>query len=369
MKRNKSIIDALVVSLIVALLAFTPIAFAQQTAALADPIPIPLPEIKHAGRLIKELNYFTGRKSGPFTLPSKPLLKQQPLQIWRLPVPCENLYPHTFVPLFSESQICSNAKWKTLINCNKELLLHTSQLETWPIRLTKKNTSLTGKSYLKQSLWNFFPFRIAIRQIYEDSDPEKSPIDFEPFVSVRALRNQPFEHHVLMSVQSNQIHLEFSHAPLWDSSGTFAFDGKRLLYLNGSVRYKSVVQLLREESLDLSTIKADALAQFFKESLLDSKRSTHWIVSSQDDIKDRKKDHYKVNNDELKMCSEYLVPPTVSGNSKIGWKVNFTTVSGFLHFKYRVSAMVVTVSPQYEVTVGERLLSTKIFSRVPDLRY
>jgi hypothetical protein len=191
------------------------------------------------------------------------------------------------------------------------------------------------------------------------------PVD--PEFSSRTLEYQPFQRHTLMKISSSGTGLDIGRAPMYGSAGIFAYDGTKLLYLGGKDKRINIETLLRQEALSLETMDEKVLARFFSQTFLGSGYGMHVIITCSNDLLDFQKQYYRVDPEEFDHCSNRLAGPSLTGNADVGWKLHFVTLNGSMTWLQNVTAYDITVSPNYDVSVCEQVLSKRIFSVHPHI--
>jgi hypothetical protein len=173
--------------------------------------------------------------------------------------------------------------------------------------------------------------------------------------SVCPLKDQPFLKHNLLEVETPS-----------GSGEVFAFDGSQFLCMDGHEGKHNFSRILKSEQTQLQAVSPMTLAYSFIETFLHSGSQVEAIVAKDADLLDFEKGGYEVDRTQLQACSDHLVTPSIFGDCETGWSVHFTTVKGVMQDLREVTAYGVEVSPQYEMSVKKRILSPKIFSRVPN---
>ena len=157
------------------------------------------------------------------------------------------------------------------------------------------------------------------------------------------------------------------------SWGIFAYDGTTFLSLVPDD--DSLDRLLQQEGRDLDSAEPERFAQFLCDvRLSDRSCHGHTVVATADSLRgfgDRSPPHeYKVNEPELRRVEGRISYPTVVRREVGGWEIVFTTVYGWKHNKRELGVERVEVSEEFRVhRRGREILSKRIFSKTPALRY
>lgn len=78
---------------------------------------------------------------------------------------------------------------------------------------------------------------------------------------------------------------------------------------------------------------------------------------------------YEVDAREWERVGTRVIAPVVSGDAGSGWRLEFCSVVGWMHQKRTLVRHLVRFSPDFRIYPRKRVLSRRIFARVPDLMY
>ena len=169
------------------------------------------------------------------------------------------------------------------------------------------------------------------------------------FNSAQQLTQPKFlKRHILLEVSvRGYVFPRSPTPPSGSTSGLYAYDGNRLLYLDGPEGKKYLGEILRTESTQIDQIDPIELAEFFKETILPMPRLQSVLQS----YKDVEKCANLFHN-----CA--IAKPSVTRTAEHGWTIHFWTLrssGGCLNnqssqlFEYTIA-----VSPQFEITYLEK---------------
>jgi hypothetical protein len=152
----------------------------------------------------------------------------------------------------------------------------------------------------------------------------------------------------------------------------FAFDGNKLIYLNGPNAKNNLSSVLKAENCPLEMVEPDKLASLFCLTILQKNDDSATVLSSPDDLKTYAKVKYdKLDLNEFNKCAAQIKSPHIDGNQKTGWKISFCTLHGQMEtgITKNVSSYQIEISPQYNLSLQEKVLSSNIFSYVRQVVY
>jgi hypothetical protein len=180
-----------------------------------------------------------------------------------------------------------------------------------------------------------------------------------------------FRRHVLFTVSGSRGVLPFPALPA-GSWATFAFDGAELALL--SPGDDSFARLLRREARPLEEAEPAELAQLVCDFALPRPPThRHVVLRAAADLETFTLDRlggYEVDRRELARARPAIEPPSVTALDEGGWSIAFTTVLGWMHELDDLGLEAIWVEPDFSLNVGpRRVLSARIFKRLPGLRY
>jgi hypothetical protein len=155
--------------------------------------------------------------------------------------------------------------------------------------------------------------------------------------------------------------LETHVLPSGGTCGNFATDGEKIWYLGGVRKQKNLESLLRDEGVRLDRADPVKLSELLSKLLLDQRNTFYRVLPSAADIP--KRGCCDLNEAERPKYEGKVKPPAVTGDGQSGWAVEFYTLSGWMHETFVLTRHVVEVSPRYEVTRRDEVLSEHVFSR------
>jgi hypothetical protein len=180
-----------------------------------------------------------------------------------------------------------------------------------------------------------------------------------------------FRRHVLFTVSGPRDVLPVPALPS-GSWATFAFDGAELTLL--SPEDDSFARVLRREARPLDEADSAELAQLICDFGLPRPRlHRHVVLRAAADLETftlGRLGGYEVDRRELARARPSIEPPTVAALDEGGWSIAFTTVLGWMHELDDLGVESIWVEPDFSLNVGaRRVLSARIFKRLPGLRY
>ncbi len=183
-----------------------------------------------------------------------------------------------------------------------------------------------------------------------------------------------FERNRLLRVSVNDLFLEEVCLPGRRTVGIFAYDSTRLLYLQGdpATRANRLQELLTSENRPLDDADAEKLGRLFSTCLLDRRNDTHDVILSLTNLNEYGRSvgqPYTVDSKEVEKISDRLSPPAIIGSTERGWRLSVVTVFGWKHNKEHLILNEFRITPDFEITVTQKVLSKCIFSQMPTLRY
>lgn len=192
---------------------------------------------------------------------------------------------------------------------------------------------------------------------YDPTVEEVRPVDDGGF----------FGRHSIFWVWVRGWFLEASRLPDLSSCGMFAFDGMSLSYLNHTDP-EDLQRVLAAEGRPLDQADAYLLASIFAEAMLRRRNDDHVVLRSPDILiqYDRR---YQLDQREFIRCVDQIKSPSVASDSQGGWLMSFLTLHGWMHQKETLARQEVRISANFSIRHQETVLSRKIFSRVPRIRY
>jgi hypothetical protein len=193
---------------------------------------------------------------------------------------------------------------------------------------------------------------------YDPTVEEVRPVDDGGF----------FRRHSIFWVWVRGWFLEASWLPSLSSSGMFAFDGMSLSYLNHTDP-ENLQRVLAVEGRPLDQADAYLLASIFAEAILLRDNHDHVVLRSPDMLIHYEKRGYQLDQREFIRCVDQIKSPSVASDSQGGWLMSFLTLHGWMHKKETLARQEVRISANFSIRHQEAILSRKIFSRVPRLRY
>ena len=193
---------------------------------------------------------------------------------------------------------------------------------------------------------------------YDPTVEEVRPVDDGGF----------FRRHSIFWVWVRGWFLEASMLPDLSSSGMFAFDGMSLFYLNHTDP-EDLQRVLAVEGRPLDQADAYLLASIFAEAILRRDNHDHVVLPSPDMLIQYEKRGYRLDQREFIRCVDQIKSPSVASDSQGGWLMSFLTLHGWMHKKETLARQEVRISANFSIRHQEAILSRKIFSRVPRLRY
>ena len=155
--------------------------------------------------------------------------------------------------------------------------------------------------------------------------------------------------------------------PSLSSSGMFAFDGMSLSYLNHTDP-EDLQRVLADEGRPLDQADAYLLASIFAEAILRRDNHDHVVLRSPDMLIQYDK-RYQLDQREFIRCVDQIKSPSVASDSQGGWLMSFLTLHGWMHEKETLARQGVQISANFSIRHQEAILSRKIFSRVPHIKY
>ena len=93
-----------------------------------------------------------------------------------------------------------------------------------------------------------------------------------------------FKNHLIFSVTTSSIGLEWNVLPSMDTGGYFYTDGKSINYLYGGSRERSLERLFKNEKLQFETVDTQALANFVSDILFQRGNSGASVIRDMSDI-------------------------------------------------------------------------------------
>ncbi|MGD9683905.1 MAG: hypothetical protein AB7W16_22280 [Candidatus Obscuribacterales bacterium] len=182
-----------------------------------------------------------------------------------------------------------------------------------------------------------------------------------------------FERNRLFTIRARDVRLEGACLPAGGTYGVFAYDGQRLLYLQGNpkTRAERLGELLASEGKPLDSGDPARLASLFFECLYREGNDSHELIPSEEALLSYQQLEfpYEVNKKELPKVSERLKPPAIVDDGVHGWRISALSVHGWMHRKTTLSETDIAVSRDFKVTHRQTALSKAIFSSTPGLRY
>lgn len=164
--------------------------------------------------------------------------------------------------------------------------------------------------------------------------------------------------------------LEGSLIPFGGTFGLFALGAGGFSYLHH--RKENLEAVFREEGRPLEEFAPVVLASLLAEALGRKCNSSHDVLRSAEHLvkyNEGTLEACKVNPRELERFRSSLVPPTVVGNAKTGWKVEFVSVFGWMHLKQKLIRHRYRFDPDFRIEYEHQILSRKIFKSVPTIMY
>jgi len=167
--------------------------------------------------------------------------------------------------------------------------------------------------------------------------------------------------------------LEHPMLPTGGSWGTFAYDGKHLIYLSQSKDNLEKI-LTQEKIIGNSKINPEALAKIIIMTLIDKLTRFNELIQSPQGILSYEKykgtaTDYKVDRQKLKKLKKKIKPPfwKDSGNKKI---LTFFCLSGWMHKKNTINKFTVSFDKNSSILeIKKETLVDKIFNKIPSIMY
>lgn len=157
-------------------------------------------------------------------------------------------------------------------------------------------------------------------------------------------------------------------------NGTFgylAYDGATLWLLSPST--EAVEAVLRHEGRPLDGANAVTLADFICAIAFRPGSDGHTIIESAEEIEHFSwdgLDDYQVEPEEFEHCRPEIRAPRLAVEPTHGWRLEFTSVYGWMHEKQELGQEEISISADYHITrKPRRVLSSHIFCRTPMALY
>lgn len=167
--------------------------------------------------------------------------------------------------------------------------------------------------------------------------------------------------------------LEGHVLPSGGTFGLFAVGDAGFLYLNRNS--KAIESLLHEEGRPLNEGNPRALARLFSEALLREGNRSADVVSSVEDIAsyggvgEHLAGQYEVNASELDRIRPTVRAPSIVDDGPSGWRLEYCAVYGWMHDKTTLTRQQFNVDREFRLKRETNILSRRIFSRTPQVRY
>jgi hypothetical protein len=167
--------------------------------------------------------------------------------------------------------------------------------------------------------------------------------------------------------------LEGHFLPTGGSFGLFALSPIGLSYLTR--RREAVEALFRQEGRPIDEGNSFALACFFAETLDRNGNASGDILRSAEDLasytggRDGFGGDYVLDPVEWNRVRTSVDAPVIVGDAQSGWRLEYCSVFGWMHAKDALSKHRVGIDPDFRIEAKETVLSSKIFSRMPGVRY
>jgi len=242
-----------------------------------------------------------------------------------------------------------------------------------------------------------------------------------------------FKNHLIFTVNSYSLELEWTLLPSSMTGGLFYTNGKSINYLHGKSRVRSLEHLLRHEKFQFETANPSKLAYFVSDILLRSGNSGASVIDDIRDIFSSRGYGVRIENarahlndakanagltadelDALKRIAEMkalegsryggftseevetlshdelvkiakekgheslsgIIKPTLT---KLGsnWILEFTTLSGWMHNKKLLSLNQITftpdnkitLTPSYKISTVSKTLNSEVYDVIPRILY
>ena len=221
--------------------------------------------------------------------------------------------------------------------------------------------------------------RSSFNQALNQAVPPKPRRGWWPFsrdpkpLTVSRVREFPhgafFRRNRLVYVECPQYGLEIMRMPGGGSIGLFAFDGEVLRCLNR--RSDHLREVLRIEGRPPNLATPADLAHLVADVLGRQGNNGHEVVTAesleQREGREKIGGGYEIDRVEFERVLPGLTPPVISAED--GWLLKFVTLSGWMHRTQTLEAWQVSVSEDYQLEVERKVLTDRIFTRVPDVIY
>ncbi len=167
--------------------------------------------------------------------------------------------------------------------------------------------------------------------------------------------------------------LEGTVLPSGGTCGLFALGGGGLRYLHHHPEH--LQRLLGEEARPLEQCPPLVLARLTVEALARRGNMSHDVLESARYLAEYQGElggfggEYRLDPKAWERVKDRIDAPTLAGDGRTGWELRFTTLSGWMHEKQRLVAHRVRFDAAYRVEHQMTLLSKRVFSALPALRY
>jgi hypothetical protein len=161
--------------------------------------------------------------------------------------------------------------------------------------------------------------------------------------------------------------------PSGGSYGLFVLGEPGLQYLNG--RHDLLEDLFRRDFRPLDEGSPNALARLLVESIGLDGWNSHAVLDSPEGLRGYNGGPavfgggYHLDTDEWARVASSLVSPSVSGDSRTGWTLEFCTVYGAMHDKNHLVHHRFGFTTDFRIQHVSTSLSERIFKQVPMVKY
>jgi hypothetical protein len=113
------------------------------------------------------------------------------------------------------------------------------------------------------------------------------------------------------------------------------------------------------------------LASLLAEALGRDHNRSHSVLKSADHLSnyDDGVGAYELNAREWERVRNDVEAPALSGNAASGWQLRFYSVYGWMHEKQTLVRHRYSFGPDFRIEGSQEILSRKIFSTTPAVRY
>lgn len=156
--------------------------------------------------------------------------------------------------------------------------------------------------------------------------------------------------------------------------GLVSFDGQQTRCMERNP--DNLERFLRKENRPLDEAPAEELASLISTALGNDSQSCHEVVTVEKleaiearSMASESATPYRLDRVELQRIAEKVVPPSMVRTDIGGWRLQFTTLFGWMHQTNTLILWTANVWPNFEMVCDQQILTERIFAEMPNIMY